>query len=195
MKKLTALLLLFILTAGAGLYAAEPAPPSRKAELFYSARRSQDLSAIAALFHPDSFRGHRKYTEISLEKLRASHGAAAVEAMLGKSEADLAALGDREFFLYSVGTAWEIQASSPAPDRDRGSFRVLGQVEDGVTVYTLTAFDYSYSAGDRRMDLRTSESMGFRKDGDEWKIVSFPFASPVTRAFTDELIRAVKSVQ
>ena len=193
MKNLSALFLLLVLATG--MQAAETASPSKTVESFYSAQRKKDLETISVLLHPDSFRGHRKFTEISLEKLRKAYGAEAVEAMLGKGEAELADLSDQEFFQYSVRTAWEILPVGPGPRLDRGSFRVVGEVEDGATIYTLTVSDHSYSDGERSMDLRTTESMGFRKDGDQWKICSLPFAGSVTRAFTDELIRAAKDVK
>jgi len=188
---LLALSLAFVLTPAGHCAESEIDTPGAQAGAYYRALHARDVRAIAPILHADSLRYHRRYVEIGLLKLEERFGAAAVEAILGKSRADLSALGDEDFFCVTVRCAWEIAGASPAPRETLPA--LIGAMPDGKRVHTLARVGQSFEGEGQRVEFDRIDTLCFAPEGETWKLVSFPLAVVVIRACTDELLKAAKS--
>jgi len=188
----TILAFMFMVARVAAADPAEASRPIAKTAAFYKAWEARDLGTLAGFFHPESLRGHRRYVEIAFLKLEKSYGEKAISAMLGKSKAELAAFSDREFFLFTMGAALQVAEASPLP-KETG-FRPIGEISDGPRIHTLVSFALVFAEGDRRLNLQRVDNLTFLREGGEWKVSSFPYASLVARIYTDELLKAARTV-
>jgi hypothetical protein len=182
----------FIVMVTVRAVAAEPSPPLVLTAAYYEAWERRDLGTLTGLFHTQSLIGHRRYVEIALLKLTRTYGEKAVEAMMGKSRAQLAGMSDVEFLLFTVGAAGELCETAPQPKK--GGVKLIGELVDGPRVHTVASVALVFAEGNRRIDLERRETLTFQREKGEWKVQSFPFGETVARIYAEELGKAAKAV-
>jgi hypothetical protein len=106
------------------------------------------------------------------------------------AKGDLAAMDDIAFFRHTVRSAWD--TTDAAPTSTTQLPRIVGELVEGKRVYALVQHNEFVAEDDKRLDYSRSEVMTFTQEGEAWKIVAFPFAPLVAKAWSDELFKAAK---